>query len=60
MIEGEGESINCPNLQQLQICLCSQLVEVGTLPDALTTLELSECDQLRKMEWSSPISKLRV
>ena len=60
MVEGERESINCPNLQHLQISDCHQLVEVGTLPDALTTLELTHCYELRKIEWSSPLSKLRV
>ena len=60
MVEGERESINCPNLQHLQINFCSQLVEVGTLPDALTTLDLTHCWELRKIEWASPLSKLRV
>jgi Leucine-rich repeat (LRR) protein len=49
-----------PNLQHLQISACNDLVEVGALPNALIKLELTCCDNLRKIEGLCSLSKLQV
>jgi hypothetical protein len=57
MVEG-GESI-CPNLQRLHITGCKELVEVGTLPDALIDLRLTNCPELRKIEGLCSLTNLK-
>lgn len=44
-----GEGV-CPHLQHLLIKSCNDLAAVGTLPNALITLELTWCSKLRKIE----------
>lgn len=49
----------CPNLQQLLIGSCDNLVKVGTLPNALIKLELTRCAKLEKIEGLSDLAKLQ-
>jgi Leucine-rich repeat (LRR) protein len=50
----------CPNLQHLFVGFCSDLVEVGTLPNTLLKLQLLGCSSLRKIEGLCDLSKLQI
>lgn len=49
----------CPNIQHLKIDHCNDLVEVGTLPTSLITLEMRFCDELRKIRGLCGLAKLQ-
>jgi Leucine-rich repeat (LRR) protein len=53
-----GEGV-CPHLQHLLIKSCNDLAEVGTLPNALITLELTWCSKLRKIEGLCGLANLQ-
>jgi Leucine-rich repeat (LRR) protein len=50
----------CPILQYLSVRFCNDLVEVGTLPNALIELELTNCSNLRKIEGLCGLAKLQM
>jgi len=49
----------CPNLQDLQLKKCINLVVVGTLPNTLTQVYLSRCYNLRSIEGLGGLAMLR-
>lgn len=48
----------CSNLQHLDIKFCHKLVEIGTLPTSLVSLELEDCPVLKKITGLCGLSKL--
>lgn len=50
----------CPNLQHLFVGFCSDLVEVGTLPNTLLKLQLLGCSSLRKIDGLCHLAKLQI
>lgn len=50
----------CPTLKYLDIQDCNDLVEVGTLPKALTKLVLIGCSKLRKIKGLCGLTKLQI
>ena len=50
----------CPNLQQLVMISCNDLVKIGTLPKALIKLELASCTKLNKIEGLCGLAKLQM
>lgn len=49
----------CPNLQNVKILNCNDLVEVGALPSTLRTLSFMGCPSLRKIPRPCGLPKLR-
>eukprot|EP00253_Pinus_taeda_P001391 PITA_01391 len=60
--EDEESSLHgiCPNLQHLFVGFCSDLVEVGTLPNTLLKLQLLGCSSLRKIDGLCHLAKLQI
>lgn len=59
-INKEIPEVSVPRLQHLLIESCNDLVEVGTLPNTLITLQLKLCHNLKKIEGLRSLTKLQM